>query len=109
MYVSVTGLRVKSVWHLPRFWWHALRSFRQAQQAEGVISVAVRNVDGVQHTLTCWPTRKHMLAFMRGGAHLQAIRAFREIATGSTIGFEADAPPSWDEALAKWKAEGRDY
>lgn len=109
MYVSVTGLRVKSLRHLPRFWWHALRSFRQAQKADGVLSVAVRNVDGVQHTLTCWPSRKQMLMFMRSGAHLQAIRAFRDIATGSTIGFEADTPPSWEAAIAKWKAEGRNY
>lgn len=109
MYVSVTGLKVKSIWKLPRFWWHAIRSFRQAQRAPGVLSVAVRNLNGYQHTLTCWESRKAMLAFMRGGAHLEAIRAFRDIATGRTIGFEADATPDWDGAVAKWRAEGRDY
>lgn len=109
MYVSVTGLKVKRFWHLPRFWWHAMRSFRQAQNAEGVTHVSVRTRAGYQHTLTLWHSRKDMLAFMRSGAHLKAIRAFRSIATGRTYGWEADTPPTWDEAITQWRDKGRDY
>ena len=93
MYVSVTGLKVKRFWHLPRFWWHAMRSFRQAQRAPGVRLVEVRNVKGYQHTLTCWHSRRDMLNFMRSRPHIDAIRAFGDIATGRTYGWEADAPP----------------
>jgi len=109
MYVSVTGLKVKRLWHLPRFWWHAIRSFRQAQRADGVIHVSVRNIAGYQHTLTLWQSRKHMLAFMRSGAHLTAIRAFHSIATGRTYGYETDTPPSWEEAITQWQDKGRDF
>ena len=109
MYVSVTGLKVKRLWHLPRFWLHAIRSFRQEQRAYGVIQVYGRNIAGYQHTLTLWQGRSHMLAFMRSGAHLHAIRAFRTIATGRTYGYETDTPPNWDEAVTQWRDKGRDY
>lgn len=109
MYVSVTGLKVKRFWHLPRFWWHAMRSFRQAQRAPGVRLVQVRNVKGYQQTLTCWHSRRDMLNFMRSRPHIDAIRAFGDIATGRTYGWEADAPPNWDDALAQWREKGRDY
>lgn len=109
MYVSVTGLKVKRFWHLPRFWWHAIQSYRQAQRAPGIRSVEVRNVKGYQHTLTVWHSRRDMLNFMRSGAHLKAIRAFRDIATGRTWGDDVETRPSWDEALAQWRNHGRDY
>ena len=109
MYVSVTGLKVKRIWHLPRFWWHAIQSYRQAQRAPGIRSVEVRNVAGYQHTLTLWQSRRDMLNFMRSGAHLNAIRAFRTIATGRTYGWDADAAPNWDDALTQWRELGRDY
>lgn len=109
MYVSVTGLKVKSVWQLPRFWWHALRSYRQAQKAPGVRHVSVRHVDGYQHTLTAWDSRADMLKFIRSGAHLLAIRAFRTIASGRTFGFESETLPSWEKAVTLWRDKGRDY
>lgn len=109
MYVSVTGLRVKTWAGVPVFWWHAVRSLRQAQRSPGIISTAVRKVDGYQHTLSIWVNREAMRGFMQSGAHLSAIRAFPRIATGKICGFEAEKPPSWEEALAYWTANGREY
>ena len=34
-----------------------------------------------------------MLAFMRSGIHLKAMKAFHSIATGRTYGYESDAIP----------------
>ena len=86
-----------------------MRSFRQAQRAPGVRLVEVRNVKGYQHTLTCWHSRRDMLNFMRSRPHIDAIRAFGDIATGRTYGWEAEAAPNWDDALAQWREKGRDY
>ena len=108
-YISVTGLRVKSFWHWPRFAWHAVRSMGQARQAEGCLSAAARTMDGVQHTMSVWTDRKAMLNFMMRGSHRKAMRDFRNIATGSTYGFEAERAPDWAEAQRLWREHGKTY
>lgn len=109
LYVSVTGLRVKSFWRIPLFWRHALASMRQAKRAPGNLSADARRIDGVQHTLSVWLSRDDMRAFMSTGAHRAAMKDFHLIATGSTCGFEAEHPPTWDEAIAYWRAHGKAY
>ncbi|MBG1233375.1 hypothetical protein [Aestuariivirga litoralis] len=107
-YVSITGLRLTSVIHAPRFWWHALRSMAQAKSAPGLISADARTIDGVHHTLTIWETREAMRAFLVTGAHIKAMKTFKSIASGSVLGFETDQPPGWNEAHALWRAHGRE-
>lgn len=50
MYVTITGLKVRSWLQAPLFWRHAIPSLRQAQMAPGNLFADVRKVDGVQHT-----------------------------------------------------------
>jgi hypothetical protein len=109
VYVSVTGLRVKSFWRIPFFFWRAIPAIWQARRAPGNISAQVRTIDGVQHTLSIWRSREDMRAYNTSGAHLQAMKDFRKIATGATCGYEADAPPSWDEAIAYWRSNAKPY
>ncbi len=108
-YVSITGLRIKSIWRVPQFLWHAFTSMRQAKRAPGVLFAEARSVDGVQHTLTVWRSRSDMLAYMKSGPHLAAIKNFHRIASGATCGFEAEHRPTWDEAVAYWRTHGRPY
>jgi hypothetical protein len=103
-WVSVTGLRLHSPLRLPLFVWHAVRSMRQAKAAPGNLFAEARSLAGVQHTLTVWQSREAMRAYLRGGAHLAAMRAFPRIGTGTTCGYDAATVPSWDEALAHWRA-----
>lgn len=109
MHVSVTGLKVNAFWQMPVFFWHAIPSFQQARRAPGVLFAEVCKRDGVQHTLTVWEDRSAMRNFMTSGAHLIAMRAFRSFATGRIHGYEADAIPSWDEAIEQWRLHGREY
>ena len=109
MYVSVTGLELKSPWQLPRFYWHAVRALRQAKRAPGNLHSDVKTVGRVRHTLTAWRDRQAMCAFRYSDPHRSAIAAFGSFATGKTCGFESDGLPSWEEALAYWRAHGRSY
>lgn len=109
MHVSVTGLKVKAFWQMPIFFRHAVPSFQQAKSAPGVLFAAVCKRDGIQHTLTVWEDREAMRRFMTSGAHLKAMRAFRTFATGRIHGYEAEAIPSWDEAIEQWRLHGREY
>lgn len=105
--VSITGLRIKpGPMNRLRFTWHALRSFRQAQRAEGCLHVSARAMNGIQHTLTAWRDREAMLAYIRHGAHLEAMKVFHHIAEGSTVSVPMDRVPTWQEAHRLWKENG---
>jgi quinol monooxygenase YgiN len=108
-HVSITGLRLKSRWHAPRFWWHALRSMAQARRTPGCLSAEARSVDGVQHTLSVWQDRAALRDFMSSDAHRGAMKDFRRIATGRTLGYENDSAPDWSKALRLLRENGRDH
>jgi hypothetical protein len=108
-YISVTGLEVKSLLYLPWFFKHAVASTIQAQAAEGNVSTQVTLRNGVRHTLTVWENKTSMLRYLRAGAHAEAMKATNKISKpGSTkvYGYESDASPTWDEALALWEVHG---
>lgn len=108
VYVSITGLRLRASWHAPRFWWHAVRSMKQARLAPGNISAETRTINGVHHTVSVWRDRKSMLDYLRSGAHREAMRIFPGIATGKTFGFLADQAPDWNGVHVIWQNRGRD-
>jgi len=107
-YISITGLRLNGPLATARFWWHARRSMSQARAAPGNVCTEARAIGGVQHTLTVWTDEAAMRAYLVSGAHLQAMRAFRNIATGKTIGYISLAVPNWAEARAIWEEHGRE-
>ena len=109
VYVSITGLRLKRFWHVARFYRHAIPSFRAARQTPGNLRAEVKSVGGVRHTLTVWENKAAMRAFLVTKPHLAAMRAFPDIASGKTYGFETENVPDWDEALRLWHAHGRSY
>src|SRR6056300_680500 len=96
MYVSVTALKTRGFFSAIRFWLLAVPTFRQAKSSKGVLFCEVKTVDGFHHTLTAWETKKEM-------------KVFPKIATGSTIGYEADEIPSWSEALENWRKQAVNY
>lgn len=108
MYISITGLRLKSFIHGPRFWWHAIASMRQAQSAADNVRSDARTINGVHHTLTVWQSRQAMHAYLTSGAHLKSLRVFKHIATGKVLGFDADTVPDWEEAHSLWIERGRE-
>jgi hypothetical protein len=105
-YVSITGLELKSPFYAPAFWWHAVRSMRQAYAATGLISAQARKIGGVHHTLTLWDNEAAMRAYLVTGAHLGAMKAFHKLATGRTIGFDCETPPTWEQVPELWAAKG---
>ena len=109
VYVSITGLRLKTPFHAAWFWWHAIRSMMQAQAAPGNLRAEARAIGGVQHTLTVWTNRTAMRRFLITGAHVKAMRAFPRIATGSTFGFETDTVPDWGDIHRLWHERGIVY
>jgi len=80
----------------------------QALAAEGNISAEARTVEGVHHTLSAWGDEASMRAFLVSGAHIKAMKAFRQIATGKTIGFHAQSLPEWETVHELWLTKGKE-
>ena len=107
IYVSITGLRLRSPLLAPMFWWYATPAMAAAQRAHGNLGADARTIDGVHHTLSFWRSREHMLAYLRDGAHARAMRVSAKLGDGRVLGFEAIEAPDWATAHARWQQEAR--
>ena len=108
-YVSITGLRLKRFWYFFAFFRFAIPSFRNSQGAKGNLYSAVKNINGVRHTLTAWESKKAMQQFIYNGVHLEAIKAFKKYFIGKTYGYETNSLPSWGEVHQIWNEKGIKY
>ena len=109
MYVSVTALKANGFWSAIRFWLLAVPAFKHAKSSAGVLFCEVESVDGFHHSLTVWETKKDMRTFVLSPIHRKAMKMFPKIATGSTIGYETDKVPRWEEALLIWRQSAVNY
>jgi hypothetical protein len=109
MHISITALKPNGLLGFIRFWTLAIPTFGEAKSAKGNLYSAVKKINGYNCTLTAWENREMMLAFMRNGTHLKAMKAFSSIATGRTYGYESDTIPNWDEAFSLLEANGKNY
>lgn len=109
VYVSITGLKLKSQRHFFTFWWHAIRSMIQAKSSPGNISAEARTINGIHHTLSVWTDEKSMRTFITTGNHLQAMKAFNHIATGKTFGYTTSNVPDWSDVHGLWLEKGISY
>lgn len=108
VYVSITGLRVRHFWQAPIFWRHAIASMIQARAADGCLQAEARTIDGIHHTRSVWRDRAAMLVYLRAGAHLNAMKVFKRIATGRTYGYETTRIPDWAEVHQLWHDHGKE-
>ena len=80
---------------------------RQAHAAQGLISAHARKITGVHHTVTLWDSEAAMRAYLVTGAHMGAMKAFHRLATGRTVGFPCETPPTWEQVPEIWASKGR--
>lgn len=108
-FVSVTRLRVRSIWLLPKFFWRAVPSTQQAKSAPGNLGVELLNDSNFAHwTKTLWKDEASMRAYMMSGAHRRAMQVFQELADeGVVTHYQADALPTWKEAHQRLVESGR--
>ena len=80
----------------------------QARSAPGNISATAATINGIHHTLSVWKSEKHMREYLRSGAHLKALKAFRNIASGKTFGYLTRDVPDWSDVHHLWLENGRE-
>ena len=108
--VSITRLRVRSLWFMPLFGLHAMRSGSQAAQAEGIVDFSTHVEDPFTHwTKTVWKQESFMKEFRNSGAHQIAMRVLSEICSEAAYTrWQQETPevPTWEQAHKKLLESG---
>lgn len=103
MVVSITRLRLKSIFAWPAFAWWTFRVQRQAHRAPGVLFVGTRSLGGGFYaTMTAWNDETSLDRFQSSGAHGAVIRrASKLVDYLQSTRFEAETLPEWEHALRR--------
>lgn len=100
MFISITYIKVKSIWKVPSFFKHVGMINQQIAGAEGVLTTRLKGGLSKNYTITAWESKEAMLNFRNNGAHLEAMKATRHISNEyASCHYEADVLPGWKEAL----------
>ncbi|MDP8923807.1 MAG: antibiotic biosynthesis monooxygenase [Chloroflexota bacterium] len=109
--ISVTRLRLRSVRYLLPFYWHSLKSARQARRAPGFLGGQLAGERGKAYwTVTAWRDESAMRAYRNTDSHLKAMpKLLNWCDEASVVHWQQDGPelPDMNEALRRMVAEGR--
>lgn len=109
--VSITRLRVRSIFLMPLFTYHAMRTMTQAQKADGVLGVETRfEKNNVVWTKTVWNEESAMKEYRGSGAHQIAMRILSEMCSEASVArWQQDSTdlPTWEEAHHRMITEGK--
>ena len=109
--VSITRLRVRSIFYMPLFMLHAMRTMTQAQKADGVQGVETRfEKNNVVWTKTIWADEAKMKEYRGSGAHQVAMRILSEMCNEASVARwqqESTELPTWEEAHRRMLTEGK--
>jgi len=105
--ISVTRLHLKGKRKLPFFFWHTIKSIKQAKKAKGILYSSVHKEGWHTFwTLTVWENKDYMRYYRKRGSHLKAMKVSRDIASKvEYINWEAETKPSWDECKKRLNKE----
>lgn len=108
-FVSVTRLRLRSIWHLPRFIALTIPAQLQARRSPGFLAADyLRDHHLAFWTKTAWRDESSMRDFMTTGAHRKAMPALKDMCDeASGASWTQDALPSWQEAHSRLQESAR--
>jgi len=108
MVITVTSIRLRSVWGYFRLSLFGLKIMRQLRAQPGFLKLRNTGFGYWHYTLTAWESAEAMKDFVRSGAHLIAMKSSRALSTEiRTYTFMADSMPSWKEARQLLFAHGK--
>jgi len=111
VFVSITRLRIRSIFYLPQFLWYAIRSSRQAQRSPGFVGGRLmRESRNAFWTMTAWDAGAAMESFRTQGAHRDAMPKLLDWCDEAAVVHwtqESRELPSWQEAYQRMMKGGR--
>ena len=108
MFVTITSLKLKSVWGFFKLSWHGLQISNQAKQEKGFVAIKNTGFGYLHYTITHWQTEEDLKRFARSGAHANAMKVSGQLASEiRTCTYSSDTLPGWTEAKAKLLENGK--
>jgi hypothetical protein len=108
MIVTITSLRLKSLWGFFRLSWNGLKITLQARKSPGFVAMKNTGSGYLHYTMSLWKEEKDAQAFARSGAHLEAMKKGGELAEEICVHtYAAEALPAWGEAKVLVEKHGR--
>lgn len=108
MIITITSLELKHWWGFFRLSLWGLKISRQAKMQKGFIEMKNIGFGYLHFTLSAWETEEDLKTFARSGAHLEAMKESRNLATEIRIyTFRSEQIPDWREAKRMLFENGR--
>ena len=99
MQITVTSIRLRSLFGFFRLSNHGRKISNQAKQSKGFLKMKNTGFGYEHFTLSGWENAEDRKAFYLAGAHKEAMKVSAKLSTEiRTYSYEAEALPSWKEA-----------
>jgi hypothetical protein len=99
MTITITSIRLRSVWYFFKLSLHGLKISLQLRKAPGFIKIKNTGFGYLHYTITTWESKESMQRAMREGAHGEAMKESAALATEIvSYTYESDEFPSWKVA-----------
>ncbi|MBE2217104.1 MAG: DUF4188 domain-containing protein [Ignavibacteria bacterium] len=108
MKVVVTSIKLKSVWQFFKLTYLAMHIVKQTKKEKGFLGMKNRGFGKLHFTLSVWESTEDMERFVHSGAHLEAMKHTKELASELKFyHYDAAVMPGWDEAKRLLAEKGR--
>lgn len=108
MIVTLTSIRLKSVWYFFKLSWFGLKISQQAKLQTGFIQLKNTGFAYMHFTCSAWQDETAMKEFARSGAHLEAMKNSASLAEEiRTYTFETDHLPDWTQVKTLLAEKGK--
>jgi hypothetical protein len=99
MFVTVTSLRLKSIWRFFKLSWLGLKISNQARNEKGFLAIKSTGLGKLHYTLTLWQTEEDLKRFAHSGEHLKAVKQSASLASEiCTYTYSSKQLPDWPSA-----------
>ncbi len=110
MVIAVTSLKLRRLWGFFKMSYLSMHVVRQTKTQPGFISMKHTGFGYLHYTLSAWKSEEEVKQFARSGAHREAMKFSRSLATEIRIyTFQCDEIPDWKEAKQLLLENGKVY
>jgi hypothetical protein len=108
MFISITSIELKSIWHFFKLSRLALGITIQTKKSAGFKHFKKTGLGRLHYTLTVWESKEDMHNFYKNGAHLNGMKQAASIAKEiGSYSYEAEKLPDWKTAKSLLKEKGK--
>ncbi len=108
MVVTVTSIKLKSVWYYFKLTIFGYKIVKQLKSEKGFIKMKNTGFGYLHYTLSAWQTEEDLKRFSRSGAHAEAMKQSKSIAAEiRTYTFPAESFPGWKDSKSLLEEKGK--